>query len=107
MARPTTRLALISRPLCVRCQPVPRVLLEAGAAGMARPRGERAVGWWRAREWLVRRAGVAGCELAALESESFPGCPPGPLAAAVAVAFRASAWRRAKTASLLRRLRHR
>jgi hypothetical protein len=33
----------------------------------------------RVREWLVRRAGVAGCEPAALETESFPVCPPGPL----------------------------
>ena len=32
-----------------------------------------------AREWLVRRAGVPGWEPAALESESFPGCPPGSL----------------------------
>ena len=36
----------------------------------------------------------AGCEPAALESESFPGCPPGPSALAAA-AWRASARRRA------------
>ena len=33
----------------------------------------------------------AGCEPAALESESFPGCPPGPLVLAAAAARRASA----------------
>jgi hypothetical protein len=49
----------------------------------------------------------AGCEPAALESESFPGCPPGPAACVALAARRASAWRRAKTASLIRRLRHR
>ena len=48
----------------------------------------------------------SGCEPAALESESFPGCPPGPFALAVA-AWRAPAWRRAKRASLIRRLRDR
>ena len=46
----------------------------------------------------------SGCELAALESESFPGFPPGPLVLA-AVTWRASAWRRAKMASLTLRLR--
>ena len=45
----------------------------------------------------------AGCELAALDAESFPGCPPGPVTEASA-ACRASAWRRAKMASLIRRL---
>ena len=29
------------------------------------------------REWLVRRAGVSGCEPAALDAVSFPECPPG------------------------------
>src|SRR5206468_8645217 len=28
-----------------------------------------------AREWLFRRAGVSGCEPAALETASFPECP--------------------------------
>ena len=37
-----------------------------------------AVGLVRVREWLVRGAGVAGCEPAALELETFPVCPPGP-----------------------------
>src|SRR5690242_7746407 len=32
-----------------------------------------------AREWLVRRAGPSGCEPAALETASFPECPPGSL----------------------------
>ena len=36
----------------------------------------------------------AGCEPAALETESFPDCPPGPFAS-VTAAWRASAWRRA------------
>jgi len=40
----------------------------------------------------------SGCELAALESESFPGCPPGPLVLA-AVTWRASAWRRLRDLS--------
>jgi hypothetical protein len=48
----------------------------------------------------------AGCEPAALDAESFPGCPPGPVTDASA-AWRASAWRRAKIASLIRRLRDR
>jgi len=39
----------------------------------------------------------SGCELAAQAMESFPGCPPGPVALAVA-ARRASVWRRAKMA---------
>jgi hypothetical protein len=48
----------------------------------------------------------AGCEPAALDAESFPGCPPGPVTEASA-ACRAPAWRRAKMASLIRRLRDR
>ena len=32
-----------------------------------------------AREWLLRRAGVSGCEPVALDAESFPDCPPGSL----------------------------
>ena len=48
----------------------------------------------------------AGCEPAALDVESFPGCPPGPVARPLA-ACRASAWRRAKMASLILRLRDR
>jgi hypothetical protein len=63
---------------------------------------------------LVPGSGVAwpksrysGCEPAALASVSFSGCPPGPCALAAAAARRASAWRRAKMASLTRRLRQR
>ena len=41
-------------------------------------RGVVVVALVRVREWLGRRAGVSGCEPAALASESFPGCPPGP-----------------------------
>jgi hypothetical protein len=37
----------------------------------------------------------AGCEPAALDAESFPGCPPGPLTEAC-VAWRASSWGRAR-----------
>ena len=56
-----------------------------------------------AREWLVRRAGVAGCEPAALETESFPVCPPGPL-----LVWRCASWSmRVKRASLILRLRAR
>jgi hypothetical protein len=32
-----------------------------------------------AREWLLRRAGLSGCEPATLETASVPGCPPGSL----------------------------
>jgi hypothetical protein len=56
---------------------------------------------------LVPGPGVAcpkswhtGCELAALDAESFPGCPPGPLAGETAT-VRASIRRRAKMASLI------
>ena len=45
----------------------------------------------------------SGCEPAALESEPFPGSPPGPFARA----WRASACRRPKMASLTLRLRER
>jgi hypothetical protein len=85
-----------TRPLCVCCQGAVRVFFAVGAAGVARPRGERAVGWLRAWEWLVRRAGVAGCEPAALETERFPGCPPGPSGRAAAVAC---CWASARSAA--------
>src|SRR5215467_13450588 len=48
----------------------------------------------------------SGCEPAALATESFPGCPPGPVAL-TAMALRVPAWRRAKTASLTCRFRER
>ena len=67
---------------------MPAVALVAGS-GVACPKS------WR-----------AGCEPAALDAESFPGCPPGPVTEASA-ACRASAWRRAKMASLIRRLKDR
>src|SRR6478609_5353072 len=66
--RPTTRLPRRARPLCMCCRGAVRVFFAVGAAGVVRLRGERAVGWLRAWEWLVRRAGVAGCEPAALET---------------------------------------
>jgi len=74
-----------SSPLCCWCQVVVWVFFEAGfgrtpvvvpgrrlvpGPGVAGPKS------WR-----------AGCEPAALDAESFPGCPPGPLARA------AAAWR--------------
>ena len=37
------------------------------------------VGWWRVREWLGRRAGIWGCEPAALATESLPIALPGSL----------------------------
>src|ERR1035438_7776131 len=94
-------------PLCCCCQGSRRVFFDVGLGEMVLVPGV-------AGRRVGLGSGVAcpkswrwGCEPAALESESFPGCPPGPFAAAVAVACRASAWRRAKTASLIRRLRHR
>lgn len=56
------------------------------------------VGWWQAREWLARRAGLVGCDPAALGAESFPCCHPGSLA--WPSARLASSRRRVKTASL-------
>ena len=47
----------------------------------------------------------AGCEPAARATESLPGCPPGPSILVAAAVRRESAWRRAKMASLTRRLR--
>jgi hypothetical protein len=65
----------------------------------------------RVREWPGRRAGVSGCEPAALATESFPGCPPEPVlgtdAAVVATGRRASATMVAQRVSLMRRLRAR
>ena len=66
------------------------------------------VAFGRVREWLGRRAGVSGCEPAALATESFPGCPPEPAfcddAAVVAAARRASATIAAQSTSLRRRV---
>src|SRR4249920_3554806 len=50
---------------------------RAGLAGCGA--GRRVVGLAATREWLFRRAGGSGCEPAALDAESFPGCPPGSL----------------------------
>ena len=49
---------------------------------------------------------LRGCEPAALETKWFPGCPAGLIAVGVAVR-RASAWGRAKMASLMWRFRER
>ena len=94
----------IASPLCCWCQVVGRLFFEVGSCCAGVP----AVVPGR---MVVSGPGVAGpkswrsgCELAALEAESFPGCLPGPLVLA-AVAWRASAWRRAKMASLILRLR--
>src|SRR5215472_11492691 len=78
---------------------------------------EREVGFRREAAGRGRRVvagpGVAwpksrfsGCEPAALATEPFPGCPPGPVTLTVA-AWLASAWRRPKMASLTCRLRER
>ena len=75
-----------------------------------RRRGFVVVALVRVREWLSRRAGVSGCEPAALATETFPGCPPGPAVrgdGAVAAARRASATMATQRASLMRRLRAR
>jgi hypothetical protein len=97
----SSRRASITSPLCCCCQVAGRVFFEAGFDGGSVP----AVVPGR---MVVSGPGVAGpkswrsgCELAALESEPFPGCPPGPFSRA----WRASAWRRAKMASLTLRLR--
>src|SRR5215470_20365241 len=88
-------------------QGVLRGFFEVGFTGTVRLRGV-------AGRRLARGPGVAwpksrclGCEPAALATESFPGCPPGPLPLAAPAARRASAWRRAKMALLIRRLRAR
>ena len=66
----------ITSPLCRSCQVAGRVFFEPGLGGLA-------LGWAAGRR-VVAGPGVAcpkswcsGCEPAALESESFPGCPPG------------------------------
>ena len=71
-----TRLPPRSSPLC--CQGLRRVIFEPGFGDRA---GLRLVAGRR----LVAGPGVAcpksrrsGCEPAALETEWFPGCPPGP-----------------------------
>src|SRR5690348_5446807 len=94
----------ISSPLCCSCQVAGWVFFEAGFGG----EDTSAVVPGR---MVVSGPGVAGpkswrsgCELAALESEPFPGCPPGPFVLAAA-ASRASALSRAKMASLTLRLR--
>ena len=53
------------------CQESVRGRVEAGRLSMG-------VALWLVREWLFRSAGVQGLP-ATLDSESFPGCPPGPL----------------------------
>jgi hypothetical protein len=72
----------ISRP--PRLQPAPdRVLFVCQEAFRVVFWVVVRVGWRvvvlvRVREWLVRRAGVLGCEPVTLDLESFPFCPPGP-----------------------------
>src|SRR4029077_8263238 len=94
----------ITSPLCCWCQVVVWVFFETGFDGVpVVVPGRRLVpgpGVACPKSWR------AGCEPAALDAESFPGCPPGPLARAAA-AWRASAWRQAKMASLILRLRDR
>jgi hypothetical protein len=62
-----------------------------------------AVWWWQAPGVACPKSRCAGCEPAALETERFPGCPPGSLMRA-AVACRASATSAARIVSLIRRL---
>src|SRR4051794_36281235 len=73
----TTRSRDRSSPLCwSRSSSGPRWRCRRRAS---RPRLV-VVAFGRVREWLGRRAGVSGCEPAALATESLPGCPPGPIA---------------------------
>jgi hypothetical protein len=81
-----------SSPLC--CQAVRRRVLGVAFAAGADREGDALVGLVVAREWLLRRAGVAGCEPVALDAESFPVCPPGP------PSFR---WRAVRRASAIMR----
>jgi hypothetical protein len=78
-----------SRAACVRqiesslfVKKARRVISGQWSAGPWRGAGRVVVVLVRVRERLVRRAGVAGCEPAALDGESFPACPPGPSTAA-------------------------
>src|SRR6516164_10219862 len=61
------------------CQAVPRAVVDVDRVLRRARRRVAVVGLFRVREWLGRRAGVSGCEPAALATESFPGCPPGPV----------------------------
>ena len=86
-----TRKQCITSPLCSRCQGRRRIFFGTGPGGMAGVPGRR----------MESGPGVAcpksrrsGCEPAALESGSFPDCPPGPSSALLA-ARRASVRRRA------------
>ena len=85
------------------CQETRREIFGVARVLVGRRPVRVVVGLVRVREWPVRRAGVAGCEPAALESESFPVCPPGPFWAT----RRASSTIRASRASLMRRFRAR
>jgi hypothetical protein len=74
------------------CQEVFRVFFELRFGGTVRVR-------WVAGRSVDSGPGVAwpksrrpGCKPAALATESFPGCPPGPLSLAAAAARRVSAW---------------
>ena len=89
------------------CQEVPLIFLVARDVVFLLwgSRRDRSVDSGPGVAWPKSRC--SGCEPAALATESFPGCPPGPSVLAAAAARRASAWRRAKMASLMRRLRER
>jgi hypothetical protein len=73
------------------CQAVLRPAVVVDWDASRRDRGVVVVAFLRVREWLGRRAGASGCEPAALATESFPGCPPGPAFASSAAARRVSA----------------
>ena len=94
-----------SSPLCGCCQVNVRVSLKSASTVRVWLPWRRAVSWCPGPGAAARRAGVRGVSRPRW-SQSRPGCPPGPLAPA-ALRPRASARRRAKMASLIRRLRDR
>src|SRR5262249_11915640 len=104
---PRTLLPCRTSPLCCLCQVVVWGFFDAAGECPDRRRGAAfgcvstgpAVALGRR---VVTGPGVAcpksrraGCELAALETEWFPGCPPGPWGLVAAAACRASATRAA------------
>jgi hypothetical protein len=89
------------------CQEPFRVFFGAGAGRSCERRFGGVVGLLPGPGVAWPKSRCAGCEPAALATESFPVCPPGPFTLDAAVPCRASAWRRAKMASLILRLRDR
>ena len=92
------RRASTSRPLCVKGVRLIFFVVR-GAAFLAGVCGrDRRVGAGPGVAWPKSRR--SGCEPAALATESFPGCPPGPLAVAARAARAAPAFRCLKISSL-------